>query len=278
MLPQWLWLAALMLFGLAFGSFANVVIWRLPRRESLSVPGSRCPKCGTPIAWHDNVPVVGWLVLRGRCRKCKAPISLRYPVVEMLSAALWVCAGLRFGQTPAALAAVAFLYLLLILTFIDWDTMRLPNGLVAILGGLGLGGAVVSQLTPVTVTPLLPWSAGGLLSAPLAHSVAGSLAGAGLVLLLSLAYSAIRGVQGMGMGDVKLLVAMGTFLGVYSLMALFVGTVAGAVYGVVSAARSKEGGAHRFPFGPFLAFGGATVLFFGPELWSWYARLSGLGA
>lgn len=275
--PQWFWLAALMLFGLAFGSFGNVVIWRLPRGESLSTPPSHCPKCETPIAWYDNVPLLGWLALRGKCRACGAPISLRYPGVELSSGILWVLAGIRFGQTPAALAAAAFLYLLLLLTLIDWDTMHLPNGLVGVLFGIGLAGALASQFTAVRVTPLLEWDAGGPLANPLVHALVGSLAGAGIVLALSLVYALIRKTQGMGMGDVKLLAAMGAFLGVYSLMALFLGTVVGAVYGVASGMRSGEGGSHKFPFGPFLAAGGAITLFVGPALWSWYARLAGIG-
>lgn len=274
--PQWAWLGTLFLFGLVFGSFGNVVIWRLPRGESLSTPGSHCPKCDTPISWYDNVPVVSWLVLRGRCRKCNAAISIRYPAVEFASGILWVLAGVRFGQTLAAVAAAAFLYLLLLLSLIDWDTMRLPNGIVGLLFGLGFAGAVFSQFTQLKITPLLDWGGEGPLAAPLVHALAGTIAGSGIVLALSLSYAAVRKTQGMGMGDVKLLGAMGAFLGVYSMMALFIGTLIGAVFGVVSARRSGEGRTHKFPFGPFLAAGGAISMFVGPVLWQWYAGLVGL--
>jgi leader peptidase (prepilin peptidase) / N-methyltransferase len=276
-LPEWMLLVTLFLFGLVFGSFGNVVIWRLPRGESLSHPGSRCPKCGTPIRWYDNVPVLSWLALRAKCRECDAPISWRYPAVELLSGLLWLAAGLRFGWTPSTAAAVVFLYLLLLLSFIDWDTMRLPNSLVGTLFGIGVLGAIVSQFTRVGVTPLLAWSGGGLLAQPLAGAALGAVLGGGVVLLISLTYAAVRKTQGMGMGDVKLLAAIGVYLGPYSIMALFFGTMLGALYGLIPVRGSHEGGRRKFPFGPFLASGGALTLFFGPQIWSWYASLARLG-
>jgi len=276
-LPEWYWLTALFLFGLAFGSFGNVVIWRLPRKESLSVPPSHCPKCDTRIRWYDNIPVVSWVVLRGRCRDCGAPISPRYPTVELLVGLLWVAAGWRFGQSMTAIAAAFYFYLLVLLAFIDWDTMRLPNSLVALLFGAGIAGAAVSQFTRVWVTPLLPSAPSGPLAQPLIAAVVGAGAAAGVVLLIGAIYSAVRGGQGYGMGDVKLLAAMGVYLGLFSLMALFFGTLIGAVYGVVSARRSAEGGTHKFPFGPFLAMGGVIAALAGPAIWAWYAGLAHIG-
>lgn len=275
--PAWMGLMSLFLFGLVFGSFGNVVIWRLPRGESLSHPGSQCPKCHTPIRWYDNVPLLSWLMLRAKCRKCGAPISWRYPTVELLSGLLWLAAGLRFGWTFSTAAAVAFLYLLLLLAFIDWDTMRLPNSLVGALFGVGVLGATVSQFTGVRMIPLLTWSGGGPLAQPLVGAAIGAALGGGVVLLISLTYAAVRKTQGMGMGDVKLLAAMGVYLGPYSIMALFFGTMLGAVYGLIPVPGSNEGGRRKFPFGPFLALGGALTLFFGPQIWSWYATLARLG-
>jgi leader peptidase (prepilin peptidase) / N-methyltransferase len=274
---EWLYLVSLFVFGLVFGSFGNVVIWRLPRGESLSHPGSHCPKCGTSIHWYDNVPLLSWLLLRAKCRKCGAFISWRYPAVELLSGLLWLAAGLRFGWTLATVAAVVFLYLLLLLSFIDWDTMRLPNSLVGTLFGVGVLGATVSQFTRVSVTPLFAWSGGGPLAQPLAGAAVGAVLGGGVVLLISLTYAAVRKTQGMGMGDVKLLAAIGVFLGAYSIMALFLGTMLGALYGLIPVPGSNEGGHRKFPFGPFLASGGALTLFFGPQIWSWYASLAKLG-
>jgi leader peptidase (prepilin peptidase) / N-methyltransferase len=276
-LPQWLWLTTLFLFGLVFGSFGNVVIWRLPRKESLSSPPSHCPKCDTPIRWYDNIPLVSWLVLGGKCRDCKAPISPRYPGVELLCGVLWLAAGWRFGESFAALAAALLFYLLVLLAFIDWDTMRLPNSLVGIMFVSGLAGAAVSQFSGVPVTPLLISAASGPLAAPLVSALAGALAAAGIVLLIGLVYSAVRGGPGYGMGDVKLLAAMGVYLGLYSLMALFIGTLIGAVYGVISARRAREGGQHRFPFGPFLAIGGVATVLVGPWIWAWYAGIARIG-
>ena len=276
-LPQWLWLTALFLFGLIFGSFGNVVIWRLPRGESLSNPPSHCPKCDTPIRPYDNIPVVSWLLLGGKCRDCKAPISPRYPAVELLSGVLWLSAGIRFGESFAALAAVALFYLLMLLAFIDWDTMRLPNPLVGLMAAIGLLGALASQFAHVPVTPLLVSAVSGPLAEPIWSALAGAIAGAGIVLAIGAIYSAVRGGQGYGAGDVKLLAAMGLFMGLYSLMALFIGTLIGAVYGVVSARRSSEGGRHKFAFGPFLAIGGVATVLVGPWIWAWYAGVARIG-
>lgn len=275
--PTWMGLTSLFLFGLVFGSFGNVVIWRLPRGESLSHPGSHCPKCHTPIRWFDNVPLLSWLLLRARCRKCGALISWRYPAVELLTGLLWFVAGLRFGWTLSTAAAVVFLYLLLLLAFIDWDTMRLPNSLVGMLFGIGALGAAISQFTGFRVAPLLVWTGGGPLAQPLVGATVGAALGGGVVLLISLTYAAVRKTQGMGMGDVKLLAAIGVYLGPYSIMAMFLGTVLGAVYGMIPARGSHEGGRRKFPFGPFLAVGGALTLFFGPQIWSWYASVARLG-
>jgi leader peptidase (prepilin peptidase) / N-methyltransferase len=275
--PAWMGLTSLFLFGLVFGSFGNVVIWRLPRGDSLSHPGSQCPKCHASIRWHDNVPLLSWLVLRAKCRKCGAPISWRYPAVELLSGLLWLAAGVRFGSTLATLAAVVFLYLLLLLSFIDWDTMRLPNALVGILFGVGVLGATVSQFANVSVIPVLAWTGGGPLAQPLVGAAVGAILGGGVVLLISLTYAAVRKTQGMGMGDVKLLAAIGVYLGPYSIMTLFLGTMLGAVYGLIPIRGSEKGGRRKFPFGPFLASGAALTLFFGPQIWSWYASLARLG-
>ena len=150
---DWFVPLAVGLFGLLFGSFANVVIWRLPRGESLSTPGSHCPSCETAIGWRDNVPVLSWVMLRGRCRSCAAPISARYPLVELTSGVLWLAMWAVFGPSLALGFAIAFVYLLMILSFIDLDTMRLPNQLVALLAVIGVAGVVVAQITGVLGGP-----------------------------------------------------------------------------------------------------------------------------
>lgn len=271
--PQWFWLTALFLFGLVFGSFGNVVIWRLPRAESLSTPASHCPGCDAPIAWHDNVPLLSWALLRARCRSCGARISARYPVVELVSGLLWLGAGLKFGLTLTTLAAVVFFYLLQLLAFIDWDTMRLPNVLVGLLAVVGVAGSVLAQVTRIPIVPLLP-SGTGLLGQPLVASALGVLVSAGPIFLVGAVYAAVRKRQGYGFGDIKLLAAIGVYLGPYSLVAVFVAVVIGAVYGGITARLTGEGGQHMFPFGPFIVIGAIGATFFAPQFWVWYSGLT----
>lgn len=256
--------------GLAFGSFGNVVIWRLPRGESLSYPASHCPTCDAPIAWHDNVPVASWLMLKGRCRACAARIPVRYPAVELASGLLWVLAWVRFGSSPRALGAILFYYLLLILAAIDLDTYRLPNPLVGLMGAIGVAG-IAASMVGLPVLPLLP--AGGVFSSPLVSALVGGGAPAVMTLGIALIYERARGREGFGMGDVKLLAAMGPYLGPYTLMVLFLGSMLGAVVGVIAARRSAEGMAMRVPFGPFLAAAAVIVSVAGPAVWHWYAGL-----
>lgn len=274
---SWFWVMGLGVFGLVFGSFANVVIWRLPRGESVVAPGSHCPSCGHAIRWHDNIPVLSWLVLRGRCRDCGGRISMRYPLVELLSGTLWLAAGLRFGVSAQAVLAVVFFYALLVLTFIDLDTFRLPNAIVGGLAAVGLGGAVLSQLTGLAAVPLLPAAARGAFGQPLVWSALGAALGASLSGAIAAVYGRLRGRTGLGMGDVKLLGVMGLFLGPYVLLALFVGSALGAVSGLIDAARRTESVAtHRVPFGPYLALGGVVSVLVGPAAWAWYVSLLGV--
>jgi leader peptidase (prepilin peptidase)/N-methyltransferase len=267
--PQMLYLALLGVLGLVFGSFGNVVIWRLPRGESLSSPPSRCPKCGAQLQWRDNVPVLSWLSLRGRCRSCDAVISARYPVVEVASAALFVLAGLLYGLEWQALVAIFFFYVLLLLTMIDIDTMRLPNTLVIVLAGGGSVAALLGQLLGISLAPLLELES-GLLAEPLVAAAVGALIGVGISLGIALLYQLARGRQGLGMGDVKLLGVMGIFLGPYVLMAFFLGALVGAVWGVASSLRASEGARHKIPFGPFLSLGAVLTIVAGVPLWDWY--------
>ena len=262
------------LLGLAFGSFANVVIWRFPRGESLSSPPSHCPVCDTPIRWYDNVPVVSWLALRGRCRSCATRISPRYPTVELLGGVLWLAAALEFGVSARAVAAAVFFYLLLILAFIDLDTMRLPNAIVGLLAAIGLAGSLVAQFSGTSLVPLL--DLGGWLAAPLVGSIVGALVSGGLALAIAAAYSAVRKASGFGMGDVKLLLAIGVFLGPYGIMVLFLGSLAGAFVGIALASRKGGSLTMRYPFGPFLAAAAVVVALVGPSVWSWYLGLAGV--
>lgn len=258
------------LFGLLFGSFGNVVIWRFPRGESLNHPGSHCPGCDTPIRWYDNVPLLSWTLLRGKCRACGQHISARYPAVELLSGLLWLLAWYLYGWTWALPFGIVFFYLLMVLAFIDLDTYRLPNAIVGLLALVGAAGALLAQVTGLSLVPLVPT----VISSPALSALIGAIASAGLSLGIALLYGAARKQQGFGMGDVKLLGAIGVFLGLYGMMVLFVGSVLGAVVGVVAMRRSDKGMSAKIPFGPWLAVGAVLVAVWGPAVWTWYLALA----
>jgi leader peptidase (prepilin peptidase)/N-methyltransferase len=235
--------------GAIFGSFLNVVAYRLPRGESLSRPRSRCPQCQTPIRPYDNVPVLSWLALRGRCRSCRAPISARYPLVEAMTGLL--CAGvvLAKGADEDALLGLALVLLLVPITLIDLDHRIIPNRLTL------LGAIVAPALLVFTAPDAIP-----------EHLIAAVAAG-GFFLLAVLAYP-----RGMGMGDVKLAAVLGLFLGRSVAPAVFIALVAGTLVGAVVIARkgAQEGRKTAVPFGPFLALGGVVALLAGDAMVDWY--------
>jgi leader peptidase (prepilin peptidase)/N-methyltransferase len=235
--------------GAIFGSFLNVVAYRLPRGESLSRPRSRCPHCQTAIRPYDNVPVLSWLALRGRCRSCRAPISARYPLVEVVTGLLCALVVITKGPDEDALLGLVLVLLLIPITLIDLDHRIIPNKLT-LLGAVAACG-------------LVAWTAPGKLPE---HLVAGVAAG-GFFLLAVLAYP-----RGMGMGDVKLAAVLGLFLGRAVGPALFVALVAGTLVGAAVIARkgAREGRKTAVPFGPFLALGGVVALFAGDAMVDWY--------
>jgi len=271
----WFGLVSFTLFGLLFGSFGNVLVWRVPRGESIVSPGSHCPGCGSLVRWYDNVPVVSWLLLRGKCRDCGTPIAVRYVILEVSSGLLFAIAVVKFGVSAQAIAAAAMFWLLLVLSAIDLDHMRLPNPIVGALAVIGLVGVVTSQLSSVTVAPILAAPDSGPFSSPLAWALLGVAVGAGMPALIALAYRALRGKRGLGMGDVKLLGALGFFLGPYVALTLFLGSLIGAVAGVLAARRGSLG-TTKIPFGPALAAGAVLTALVGPELVRWYLRVAGL--
>jgi leader peptidase (prepilin peptidase)/N-methyltransferase len=238
-------------FGLLLGSFLNVVAYRLPRGESLATPASHCPGCDTPIKPYDNVPVLSWLLLRGRCRSCRTTIAWRYPFVELLTALLMVAVVLVYGTGEEVWLGLAFVLLLVPIAVIDLDTRTIPNKLT-------LTGAIVAPAILLLTDP----------GAIPEHLIAGVAAG-GFLLVAALAYPG-----GMGMGDVKLVFVMGLFLGRDVAPAIFVGLVAGTLVGAVIMASKgvKEGRKTAVPFGPFLAFGGIVGLLAGEPMVDWYLR------
>ena len=230
--------------GAVIGSFLNVVIHRLPRGESLARPRSRCPQCGTQLAGYDNVPVVSWLVLRGRCRHCGAAISPRYPVVELLTAVVFAAVVAVRGFDDDLLLELPFVACLIALAGIDLDHKLLPNKIV------------------------YPMAAWGLIASLLVDSgdiVEHLLGGAGAFLFLLAAVLAYP--AGMGMGDVKLAGAMGLYLGVSIIPALLVAFLSGSLVGVVILVREGAGARKKaVPFGVFLALGGIVGVLAAPEL------------
>jgi leader peptidase (prepilin peptidase)/N-methyltransferase len=237
------------LFGALIGSFLNVVAYRLPRKESVVRPASRCPGCGTPIKPWDNIPVLSWLLLRGRCRHCGTRISARYPLVELATALLCAAVVLDKGADEDALLGLALVILLVPVTLIDLDFRIIPNVLMLI-------GTVVAIALVLIVDP------DGIVE----HLIAGVAAG-GFFLLAAVAYPA-----GMGMGDVKLAGVLGLFLGREVGVALFAALIFGSVVGALIIARkgAKEGRKTAVPFGPFLALGGVLALFAGDPIVDWY--------
>jgi leader peptidase (prepilin peptidase)/N-methyltransferase len=237
--------------GLIFGSFLNVVAYRLPRGESLARPASRCPGCDAPIKPYDNVPVLSWLALRGRCRSCKAAIAWRYPLVELATALLLALTVVVIGPNENVWLGLAFVLLLVPVTVIDIDFRIIPNKLMI------LGTVVALAILALTRPGDIP-----------EHLIAAVAAG-GFLLTAAIAYPG-----GMGMGDVKLAFVMGLFLGRDVGVAMLAGLLAGSLIGAVVIARkgAKEGRKTAIPFGPFLALGGLVGLLAGEPVVDWYLR------
>ena len=240
-LPAWFVPAVAAAYGLVFGSFLNVVVHRLPRGMSVLRPRSHCPACGAPVRWFDNVPVLSYLALAGRCRTCRARISPRYPAVELASGALAAGVAARFGLTVAGAEAMLLVMLLLPLAFIDLEHHLLPD--VLTLPGIAIGLAC-------------SW-AGGLV--PFADALVGAAVGAGVPYAVMVAYRRLRGVEGMGLGDVKLLAMIGAFLGWRGmLLTLGVGATAGALVGLALIATGRGRRDTELPFGTFLCAAAAA--------------------
>lgn len=263
------------LLGLALGSFFNVCIYRLPRGQSIITPPSHCRRCRQPIRPYDNIPVLSWLLLRGRCRDCGQTISVRYPLVEALTGLLFVAAYARFGWSLLTVKAFVFVSLLVVTTFIDVDHQVIPFGLSLPGLALGLGFAL-----------LPPVPAGG--QTPLADALAGAGIGAGFIFGAWLLWryvlaSVFRSLgvdqkEGMGFGDLPYAAMIGAFVGRKGLaVALATAVLSGVVIGsaVRAAGRSRKG--QPIPFGPFLALGGLVGLFYGSQLFAIYLRFVGLG-
>lgn len=249
---MWLRAVPAALFGLAAGSFLNVVICRLPRGESVVRPRSRCPGCGSTLKWHENIPVLSYLLLGGRCRSCRCGISPRYPIVEILGGALAVVSVMEFGAGMEAVFAYAFLMALLAVTVIDWDHRIIPDSISL---SFILIGIAWSFLSP-SVTP--------------AGSIAGAAAGGGGLWLIGEIYRRVRHDEGMGGGDVKLMAMIGAFLGVRMVLpVVLIASLFGSIYGIYLMRRGGDGRT-AVAFGSFLAPAAAICLLFGADILRWY--------
>jgi leader peptidase (prepilin peptidase) / N-methyltransferase len=257
-IPVWVFVAGALVAGLVLGSFLNVCIARLPAHQSIVTPPSHCPHCGMPIRPRDNVPVLSWLWLRGRCRACKARISLQYPLVELGTAALFLACVFHTGATWQTLIDAATCFLLLGLAVMDWQTMLLPDAFTL----TGIGAAFLLKVFAPGNRYRLRVAMETLEAAAIA---------AALLLLVWALYRVVRRREGLGLGDVKLLAMMAAFMGLpMALFSYFVGVLAAALFAVVLLARGKARGSDRIPFGSFLAGAGIAAIFIGRPLIAWY--------
>ncbi len=274
----WLFPALATLFGLIVGSFLNVVIHRLPKmmeREwrqecadsfpeyqitppsgvyNLSVPRSTCPKCGTQLRVIDNIPVLSWLLLKGKCHHCSHPISIRYPLVEVVTGALCFLVAYQFGFSYFAIALLFFTFVLIAATFIDLDTMLLPDSLTLPLTWFGITLALL-QISPVS----------------LQDSVIGAIAGYLSLWSVYWLFKLVTGKEGMGYGDFKLLAALGAWLGwQYLPMIILLSSFVGVIFGIIQLRLKQQGIDKAFPFGPYLAIAGWICMMWGNEILDWY--------
>jgi len=242
-------------YGFLIGSFLNAWAWRLAHGESITAGRSHCPKCGAQIRSYDNIPLVSWLLLRGKCRDCGAPISWRYPLGEALTAALFAAVAVMDGLSWLLVPHLLFASALIVVSQVDLEKRIIPDIVILPVAALGLPLMIV--LGPA---PWWQWPVAGL-------------GAAGFLFLISEVYYRIRHVEGMGFGDVKLALCMGVYLGPAVVAALFLGFLSGAAVGVILIGGRRGDGKTAIPFGPFLAAGAILALFFGGALIDAYLGL-----
>jgi len=264
-------------FGLIIGSFLNVCIVRIPGGKSIVLPASACVKCGTPIRPYDNIPVVSYLFLGGKCRKCKNPISAMYPIVEFLTGLLFLGCYEVFGLTAEGLKWAIFSAIMIVLVFTDLRERILPD--VVNFTGLGLGLLLSFFTTPVDGTAFALTKRIFQFPPPapvlsFVDALLGAAAGSGLLWLVSEGYFRLRGREGMGMGDVKMMLMAGAFLGLKrTLLTIFTGSVLGSVLGIMVIVARRKDSDYELPFGTFLGMAALLVVFFGTPIVYWYQGL-----
>jgi leader peptidase (prepilin peptidase)/N-methyltransferase len=268
---------AAILFGLIIGSFLNVCILRIPAGESIVRPGSRCPRCHKAIAFYDNIPVLSWLFLGGKCRHCKTKISPLYPAIELVTGALFFLCYRFFGVTLMAAKWAIFSASIVVLTATDIRERILPDA-------VNLTGAILGLLLSFFTRPIdgsALWLANRVFEFPppgpvlsFVDAILGAVVGAGLLWVVGEGYFRLRGREGMGLGDVKMMGMVGVFLGVKrTLLTVLLGSLLGSVIGIIIIAASRKGRDYELPFGAFLGAGALIVVFFGAPVLNWYQSL-----
>jgi leader peptidase (prepilin peptidase) / N-methyltransferase len=262
------------LFGMIFGSFLNVVIHRLPKRESIVFPSSRCPSCGTAIKPYDNIPVISYLILRGRCRSCHVNISARYPAVEALTGLLWAIVYMHDGFTPILFFDLVFVTAIMALIFIDAELMILPDAITypGFLFAL-VTRLVIPNLDGLSLLMYGPLNGWPLWSLSLIGALIGALLGGGSLWLTGWVWERLRGIEAMGLGDVKMMLMVGAYLGWrLTILTIFFGVVTGSLAGIALMLIRRERNMQMLlPFGIFLGFGAIGSLLIGSPIVEWYA-------
>lgn len=251
-----LYLLFVFIFGAIVGSFLNVCICRLPKAESVVAPPSHCPHCNYRICWYDNIPILSYILLKGKCRACKEAISVKYPLVELLNGLLTAALFWRFGYSATFAALFIFCSALVVITFIDLEHQIIPDE-------ISLSGIVLGFLFSF----ILPWN-------NWLNSLIGILLGGGSLLLVAWGYEKMTGKEGMGGGDIKLLAMMGAFLGWKAVpFIIFVSSLSGSLIGITIMMVSKKDSKLAIPFGPYLAFAAIVYIFYGRKIIHWYLNL-----
>jgi leader peptidase (prepilin peptidase)/N-methyltransferase len=278
--PEFIGYIFVFIFGAVIGSFLNVVIHRVPNEESIVFPSSACPKCGKAIPGYDNIPILSWVLLGGKCRNCKEPISIRYPAVELLTALSFVLVFWSFGLSVMLPVGLIFVAASIALMFIDAEHMILPNVitypffvfacLVRIIFPIAFG----TVFSDMMIAPMVSMAGYPLWLVSLVGAVLGALAGGGSLWLIGEVWKRARGVEAMGLGDVKMMLGFGALLGWrLALFSIFIAAFAGAVIGIAVIAKQKEKDLQsQIPFGIFLGIGSVIALLFGEQLIGWYIR------
>jgi len=264
------------MFGLVIGSFLNVCIYRIPLRKSIVRPGSCCTQCGNSVKSYDNIPIISWLVLRGKCRFCKTPISIQYPFVEFLTGLAFFASARVWAFNPPTFVNSLFLAVIIVLIFTDYHHQILPNVLT-------IPGTVAGiLLSPFQAFPVylgvLEFKAAALmgmqdmpLALPWIGSIIGALFGGGLLYIVAFIYKRLRHRDGLGMGDVKMMMMVGAFLGYrLVLLTIFAGAMLGSVIGVSMQLMGKANMQTKLAFGVFLGIAAAAALFWGLSFLAWY--------